>query len=205
MLGLISFLWIYKGDIFLSICTFNCYSASSCAGTHVIPMVLRNHSNNRFCPVIHISPSLLKIITANPLNFQIFTKSESKRLINWLTLSVKDWQLFIMCLSEAPLLWILILLQWNKVRSKILLNRAWNIVTYNINILLLSIRTKCVFKILWYIDYDCMIRDFGDLCKKTKSFIENTYTSGINRPIIIAPHHEMSRIYRTKNTLFLPE
>ena len=31
-----------------------------------------------FCPVIHISPNLLKIITANLLNFQAFTESESK-------------------------------------------------------------------------------------------------------------------------------
>ena len=27
-----------------------CYSANSCTGTHVIPMMLRNHSNNRFLP-----------------------------------------------------------------------------------------------------------------------------------------------------------
>ena len=149
-------------------------------------MMLGNHSNNRFLPC-----------------YSHFTKfiKDYKGLINWLILSVKDWQLFITCLSEAPRLWNMNIVT-NKVRSKNLLTRAWNIVTYNINILLLSTRTKCVFKILWYIDYDSVIRDFGDLCKKTKSFIENTYTSGINRPIIISPHHKISRIYRTKNSLF---
>ena len=132
-------------------------------------MMLRIIPITDFCPVIHISPNLLKIITADLLNFQAFTESESKtdKLANLIS---KRLTIILLraCLKYLfSGIWILLQAKYaprtSSLKHETLL---LTILTYYS-----SLQELSLFKILWYIDYDSVIRDFGDLCKKTKSFI----------------------------------
>ena len=133
-------------------------------------MMLRIIPITDFCPVIHISPNLLKIITANLLNFQAFTESESKtdKLANLIS---KRLTIILLraCLKYLfSGIWILLQAKYaprtSSLKHETLL---LTILTYYSSLQELSVYSR----FLWYIDYDSVIRDFGDLCKKTKSIL----------------------------------